>query len=122
MSTSAKVNIEIPDSGYFQDAFQFGDAGDTTWNFTGKTFICEVKKSRDDVANLLLMTSGNGRIVVDSVSLRILHFFVSDDLIRQFLPPATYVYDLVMVDGSNNARTTLMEGTLTVRRGVTLVD
>lgn len=123
MTTAAEVDIEVRNSGFFMEAFRFGVEGDTSWSFSNKNFICEIKANRDDAVALLSCTNGNGRIVVDDVTERILHFFVTDDVIRASLPPADYVYDLVMVDTAlSNARTVLMFGKLTVEPGVTLSD
>lgn len=120
MITRARVDICILNNGTFQDAFQFGVTGDTSWSFTGKTFHMDVKASADDVAALLSMTTLNGRIVVDDVTVRVLHFNVPASVFAPLLPPAKYVYDLVMLDAASPAiRTALMGGTLDVQQGVT---
>jgi hypothetical protein len=118
--TAAIVNMVTQDNATFQDAFQFGTLGDTTWSFAGMTFEMSVKASRDDVTPLVTFTSGAGQIVVDSVVLRVLHFNVPDTTIQADLPAAIYVYDFIMLDGSSPAiRTPLMQGKLEVTRGVT---
>lgn len=120
MSTTAIVNMVIQNNVTFSEAFQFGTAGDTSWSFTGKTFKMDIKASVDDVTPLLAMTSAGGTIVVDDVVNRVLHFNVPDTVILADLPPAIYVYDLVMLDGSSPAiRTPLMKGTLQVCQGAT---
>jgi len=121
MTTSANVDLCVPNNAYWQDAFQFGVDGDTSWDFDDKSFIMEIKVNRDAVAALLTLTSPV-RIVVDSEPLRILHFFVTDDDIRAALPNGTYAYDLIMVDDTNDARTRLMYGNVTITQGVTLSD
>ena len=119
MLTSARVDIKITDNATFQDAFQFGTTGDTSWSLTGQLFKMEVKASRDDISPLITFTSGAGQIVVDSTVLRVLHMNVSDITIQNSLPPADYVYDFVMYDTSvPPIRTVLMHGALMVRRGV----
>lgn len=122
MSTAAEVDIVVPNNAYLQEAFRFGDDDDTSWSFTGKTFIMEVKVNHDATTALLELTTANSRIVVDDATLRILHFFVTDDAIRAAVPNGQYVYDLIMIDGSNNARTRLMFGKITFEQGVTLTD
>lgn len=118
--TAACVDISQLDNATFQDAFQFGVTGDTSWSFTDMTFKMEVKASRDDVAPLVTWTSGGGQIVVDNAVTRVLHFNVPDTVIQASLPPATYEYDLVMLDGSTPAiRTVLMQGKFIVSHGVT---
>lgn len=118
--TAALVDISIQDNATFTDAFQFGDAGDTSWSFTGMSFIMDVKASRDDASPLLSISSALGSIVVDDVVQRVLHFNVPDTAIQAALPVAVYVYDLIMFDGSSPPiRTPLMQGHLIVRKGVT---
>lgn len=115
--TAAIVDIYQNDNGTLQDAFQFGDPTDTSWTFTGVTFKMEVKASRDDVSPLLTLTTAGGQIVTDDVNLRVIHLNVADTVLQASLPPATYVYDLVMIDGL--VRTVLMQGLLVIEHGVT---
>lgn len=118
--TSAIVDIAVSDNATVQDAFQFGTPGDTTWSFTAMTFKMEVKASRDDTAPLVTWTSGSGQIIVDDAVNRVLHLNVPDTAVQASLPPAEYVYDFIMLDGSTPAiRTQLMQGKFTVCRGVT---
>jgi hypothetical protein len=118
--TSARVNITIPNTVTWEDAFQFGVPGDTTWSFTGQNFHLEVKASRDDATALFSATSSGGSIVVDDVVQRVLHMNVPESAILAALPVATYVYDLVMFDGSvPPIRVQLMQGELEVQQGIT---
>lgn len=118
--TAAIVNLATQDNATFQDALRFGTPGDTTWSFVGMTFEMSVKASRDDVSPLVTLTSGSGQIVVDDVVNRVLHFNVPYTSIQADLPVATYVYDLLMLDGSMPPiRTVLAQGRLEVTRGVT---
>jgi hypothetical protein len=118
--TSAHVCMEVVNNGTWEDAFQFGDADDTTWNLVGQSFILEVKANRDDAAALLTLSTANGRIVVDSTTLRVIHFLVDKATLQAALKPATYVYDLVMFDGSvPSVRVPLMHGEVKVCQGVT---
>jgi hypothetical protein len=118
--TAAIVNMTVPDNVTWSDAFQFGDADDTTWDFSGQNFKMDIKASRDDTTVLFSLTSAAGRIVVDSVSLRVLHFNVTGSLIVSNVPPATYVYDLVMFDNSvPPIEVALMLGEVTTTHGVT---
>lgn len=121
MITSAKVNIEIANNVTWEDAFKFGTDGDTTWSFTGQSFIMELKADRDDAAALFTLSTTNGRIVVDDVVQRILHFNVPFTDLQAALPPYTeYQYDLVMYDTSSPAiRVALMHGEVKVKQGVT---
>lgn len=117
--TSACVDIAIQDNATWEDAFQFGTVGDTTWSFTGQTFRLDIKASRDDASPLLSLTSGSGAIVVDDVVQRVLHMNVPEATITPTLPVATYQYELMMIDGSTPAiRVPLMHGELTVTHGV----
>lgn len=118
--TCAIVDIVNQDNQTIQDAFQFGTPGDTSWSLTGMSFKMEVKASRDDTAPLVTWTSGAGQIVVDDVVQRALHLNVPDTVVQASLPPAEYVYDFIMLDGSTPAvRTPLMQGRFIIRRGVT---
>jgi hypothetical protein len=118
--TAAIVNIATQDNATFQDAFQFGVPGDTTWGFGGVSFEMSIKASRDDTSPLITFTSGAGQIVVDDIVNRVLHFNVPDTTIQASLPVATYVYDFIMIDGSTPpVRTPLMQGQLGINRGVT---
>jgi len=116
MNTRAVVNIAVKNNASWEDAFRFGTVGDTTWSFAGKTFLLEVKASRDDLTALLELTTANSRIIVDDNALRVLHFDVTPADLRAALPVGTYEYDLIMIDGT--VRTNLMGGDLTVCQGV----
>lgn len=118
--TAARVDIVIPDNATFEDAFQFGTAGDTSWSFTGQNFRMDVKASRDDPTFLLTITSGGGEIVVDDAVNRILHFNVPESVIQANLPVAEYQYDLVMFDTSvPPVRVVLMQGEIRITHGIT---
>lgn len=118
--TSAYINIFASDNVTLQDAFQFGTPGDTSWDLVGQSFIMEVKASRDDVAPLLTLTSAGGSIVIDSTSLRVIHLNLSEAALQAALPVGTYVYDLVMFDGSAPPiRVQLMQGRFCLSKGVT---
>lgn len=118
--TAATVDIVQQDNATFQDAFQFGTPGDTSWSLTGMTFRMEVKASRDDIAPLVTWTTAGGQIITDDVVQRVIHFNVPDTVLQTSLPPADYVYDLIMLDGSvPPIRTQLMQGLFTVQHGVT---
>lgn len=117
-TTSAIVNIVTADNVTLSDAFQFGTVGDTTWSFTGMSFRMEVKASRDDVTPLAVFVSPT-QIVIDDVVQRVLHLNVPDATIQSELPVASYVYDFLMIDGSvPPVRTMLMQGRITVQKGV----
>ena len=117
-----RVNIEIRNNVYWDDAFQFGMPDDFTWSFTGKSFLLDVKAKSSDASALLALSSTGGTIIVDDVSHRRLHMYVTDASIRATLPIGCYVYDLVMVDNSTGERDALMYGTLSVVQGVTGED
>jgi hypothetical protein len=100
------------------DAFQFGEPNDTTWTLTGQSFELDVQRSPYDVVPLLHLDMTGGRIVVDDAIQRVIHFNVTPADIQASLTPGAYVYDLVMVNGSN-VRVPLMHGQLFVAQGVT---
>lgn len=120
--TVARIDMEIQDNATWQDAFQFGVEGDTTWDLVGESFIMDVKGNREDPTPLLTLSTDNGRIVVDDTALRVIHFNVEDTDIQDNIPPQddAYVYDLVMYDGSTPPRrVAMMGGCLRVCQGVT---
>lgn len=119
--TSACVDIYASNNGTLADAFRFGTLGDTSWDFDNKTFEMEVKASRDDVTALLELTSAAGEIVVDDTVERVLHLNVTPTALQAALPPAEYVYDLLMTDTITSVVTPLMQGKLYIRQGVTEV-
>jgi hypothetical protein len=116
--TSATVLLQVDNNGTWSDAFQFGDPEDTTWDLNGCTFELDVQRNPYDAVPLLQLSTSNGRIIVDDVIQRVIHFDVAPLDIQGALDPGVYVYDLVMIDGSG-IRTPLMHGTLTIEQGVT---
>lgn len=129
----AVIKFVIPNNVWWVDALQFGEQGDTSWSFTGKTFLCDIKVNNTDASPLIALTSAGGSptIVVDDAVNRILHFNVTDTAIRAALPVTNcnatppvlpYYLDLIMVDNSTNERDMLFTGTIEVRQGVTIED
>jgi hypothetical protein len=117
--SAAQVDILYANNGTLFDAFQFGAPTDT-WTLTGQSFVMDIKASRDDATPLLTLTSGAGQIIVDDATQRIVHFNVADTVMNAALAVGTYVYDLVMFDGSTPPiRIPLMEGHFYVQQGVT---
>jgi hypothetical protein len=117
-ASSALVHLAIDNNGTWMDAFQFGDPEDLTWTLTGQDFECDVQRNPYDTQPLLSCSTGNGRILVDDVIQRVIHFNVTAADIQSHLQPGTYVYDLVMVDTASR-RVPLMHGQLVVAQGVT---
>lgn len=119
-NTSAIVNMEITNNATWEDAFRFGDSDDVSWSFTSQNFRMDIKGNDEQTAALLTLSTGNGRIVVDSAVQRILHFNVPDTVIAAALVPGEYIYDLIMYDGSvPPVRVQLMSGKICVVQGVT---
>jgi len=111
--------MSIDNNGTWQDAFQFGTPGDTTWTLTGQTFLLEVKITRFDASPLLTLTTANNRIVTDDANQRVIHLNVDPVTLQAALPNGKYVYDLLMIDASNPAiKVPLMHGHLNVGQGV----
>ncbi len=121
--TAARVDMAISNNATWEDAFQFGTAGDTSWSFSGQSFAMDVKGTRDSPTALLALHTDAGTIVVDDVVQRVLHFNVDDSAILSALSVTDncepYVYDLVMIDDSDNSRVVLMSGKVYVEQGVT---
>jgi hypothetical protein len=116
--TSAHEDLRIDNNGTWQDAFQFGTPGDTSWTLTGQTFELDVQRNPYDLVPLLHMDSAGGQIIIDDTVQRVIHFNVPPADIQANLSPGTYVYDLIMVSDTN-VRVPLMHGVLKVAQGVT---
>lgn len=116
--TAAHTNLKLANNVTWMDAFQFGYPNDTTWTLVGQTFELDVQLTQYDATPLLHLDSATGTIIIDDVNQRVIHFNVPPTTIQSSLKPGIYVYDLVMIDGSNN-RVGLMYGTLEVIQGVT---
>lgn len=119
--SSADVTIVTANNATFQDAFQFDDDDVTTWTFTNKTFRMDVKANvENDAPPMGSFTSAGSEIVVDDVTLRILHFNVNKaTLLADGLIPGEYVYDFLMTDTITTVVTPLMHGAFIVTDGVT---
>jgi len=130
VSTIARVDLYLFNNVWWTDAFQYGEPDDTTWSFTGKSFLLDIKQNSTSTSPLLSLSSTNGDIVVDDTVLRILHMEVDDIRIRASLPVNElaspeldpYVYDLIMVDDITGERQMLQYGELVVYQGVTIED
>ena len=116
--TSARVDLRIDDNATWMDAFQFGAPEDTTWTLEGQEFELDVQLNPYDTVPLLHLDTATGRIVVDDIVQRVIHFNVPPADIQAALRPGTYMYDLVMVSDTD-VRVPLMHGALYVNRGIT---
>jgi hypothetical protein len=117
-ATSAETAITIGNNVTWQDAFQFGQPGDFTWQLQ-PNWELEIKLDRYQSTPLLNPSTTNGQIVVDDIHQRVIHFNVSPTTIQAALQPGMYVYDLIMFDNSvPPVRTVLMHGSLRVVQGV----
>jgi hypothetical protein len=117
-ATSAEAKIVIGNGTTWQDAFQFGQSGDFTWQLQ-PNWEMEIKLDRFQMTPLLNPSTANGQIIVDDVVQRVIHFNVPPSVIQAALQPGIYVFDLVMFDNSTPAiRTVLMHGLLKVIQGV----
>src|SRR6516165_10296799 len=116
-ATSAETKIVIGNGTTWQDAFQFGQSGDFTWQLQ-PNWEMEIKLDRFQMTPLLNPSTANGQIIVDDVVQRVIHFNVPPSVIQAALQPGIYVFDLVMFDNSTPAiRTVLMHGLLKVIQG-----
>lgn len=114
---STRVDFLVANNVTWDDALQFGYPDDLTWSFAGCTFLLGIKVLPTDTATLVEFTSAGGTIVVNDPVQRILSMNVPDSVIQASLPPGWYVYDLIMVNGSN--RDALCAGGIQVVQGVT---
>jgi hypothetical protein len=118
--TGSEVNLSYRDNETWQDAFQFGVVGDTSWNITSWTFHMDIKGSKDDANPLFSLTSANGRILnIDGVQ-RIIQLDAVYTDVQASLKPGRYYYDLIGIDTSvTPVRTVMMYGRVRLHRGVT---
>ena len=122
---AATVTFSIKNNVWFLNAFRFGVVGDTSWSFTNKDFLCDLK-SDPSQTNPDLSISSTGPspatiLVLDPIA-RVLQFNVEDLVLRNKLSVGPYQYDLIMVDDTTGERDMLMSGVITVMQGVTLED
>jgi hypothetical protein len=115
-----RVDIEIMNTTWWDDQFQFGDPNDFTWTLNGLTFYLGIKRHDEDATPIVTFTSAAGQIVVQDPINRILGMFVPDATIRANLPEGKYIYDLIMVANSNGQTDGLMYGELSVKQGITI--
>ena len=119
--TAARVDILTQTNVTFADAFQFGTAGDTSWNFTGQNFRMDLKSNKyGPNAALLSITSGAGEIIVSDPVNRILYFDVPEATFSAAgVIPGEYDYDFIMYDGATPPnRIALMYGKFKMTQGV----
>jgi hypothetical protein len=122
-ASSAHVDLVASNNETFQDALQFDPpvAGVTgpAWSFSGQSFRMDVKPNHEQ-ATLVSFTSAAGEIVTDDVTQRILHFNVPESVIQASLIPGTYIYDLIMFDGSTPPkRVQIAHGRFYITDGIT---
>jgi hypothetical protein len=114
-----RVDLAISTNSWWDDAFQFGDPADVTWNFVGMSFLSGVKRSENDASPLLSCSSAAGTIVVADPINRVLNYLVTDVAVKAALPDGDYQYDLIMVNNATGQRDVLMYGSLSVETGIT---
>jgi hypothetical protein len=122
---AATVTFSIKNNVWFLNAFRFGVVGDTSWSFTNKDFLCDLKSDPSQTnPDLSLSSTGPSPatiLVLDPIA-RVLQFNVEDLVLRNKLSVGPYQYDLIMVDDTTGERDMLMSGVITVMQGVTLED
>jgi hypothetical protein len=112
--------MDISNNATWQDAVQFGDPTDTTWNLVGQNFIMDVKGNKDDPTPLLTLSTANGTIVIADTIQRVIYMNVDEDTIEAALGVGCYVYDCIMFDTHNPpVRVQIMHGKVTVSQGIT---
>jgi|SRR5580658_1156095 hypothetical protein len=116
----ARVNMTIQNNQTWQDAFQLGTPGDTSWSFVNQNFRVDLKADPLSPQPLLTCTSVNGYIVVDDPINRVLNFNVPESVFAAAnMVPGLYHYDLIMYDNSSPPiRVPLMRGKLRIQLGI----
>jgi hypothetical protein len=123
-ASSALVDFVVSNNATFGDALQFdppvpGVTG-PAWSFSNQNFRLDIKPNLETASPLLSLLSSAGQIVVDDVTLRILHFNVPESVISAALIPGEYIYDFIMFDGSTPpVRVQIAHGKFIVTDGIT---
>lgn len=120
--TAAHIDFVVQTNQTFEDAIQFGTAGDTSWSLSGQNFRMDLKPNKfiNPQVPLLSITSGAGQIVVLDPIQRIVQFNVPETVFSAAgVIPGNYDYDFIMYDTSVPAvRVPLMHGKFKMRQGV----
>jgi hypothetical protein len=136
VQTAASVDVVTSTNTTWTDAFQFDPPGPTggpyppywpqgasgpTWGFSGCSFRMDVKTNINASGPIASWSSPSGQIVIDDPVQRILHMNVPESqYITDVMVPGTYLYDLIMIDGSvPPIRVMLMQGRFKLQAGVT---
>ena len=122
---TTRVDIVLANNTTWDDQFQFGYPDDQSWNLVGASFLLAVNYWQEigdrpsaPQTPIVEFTSAAGTITVVDTTQRILAMNVPMATTQQYLPPGSYVYDLIMVNPSGT-RDGLMWGKLEVVPGIT---
>lgn len=116
-----QIDFLLPTNQDWADSFTI-QAGDplAPVNLTGHTFQMHIRHHVEDLATVMILTSGNGRIGISgSPANGTVAIYVPDDEIKH-LEPGEYAHDILMFDAAGNPRR-IAVGTVVVERGVTRI-
>jgi hypothetical protein len=74
---SYRQDMVISLNATWQDSFQIGNATDQSWNLIAVSLQMALKAHQNDLTPALLMSTDNGRILIDDAVARIFSFQVS---------------------------------------------
>jgi hypothetical protein len=115
--TSFRQDMVISLNVTWQDSFQIGDPADQSWNLIAASLQMALKADPNSLTSPLLMSTDNGRILIDDAVARIFTFNVSPNDLQAALVPDEYSYDLLIVTATNTIP--VMHGKVCVELGIT---
>jgi hypothetical protein len=115
--TSFRQDMVISLNVTWQDSFQIGDPADQSWNLIAASLQMALKADPNALTSPLLMSTDNGRILIDDAVARIFTFNVSPNDLQAALVPDEYDYDLLIVTATNTIP--VMHGKVCVELGIT---
>jgi hypothetical protein len=92
------VNITTTSDADFYRGFGYQDTSANPIDLTGSTMHMGVRKNLNDVAEVLLLTTENGGIVITDAPGGLFTVWITQQQLEE-LPPDTYVHSLIRTTG-----------------------
>lgn len=97
-----------------------GESSEAAFDLSGSSFLMHLRQSPEAQRIDLLLSTDNGRIVIDDPSTGLIRFDVAQEIIEG-LNPGVYFHDIVWTM-ADDRKVNLASGTVTVDLGVTRDD
>lgn len=98
----------------------FGESSETAFDLSDSSFLMHLRQSPEAQRIDLLLSTDNGRIVIDDPATGLISFDVEQEVVEG-LNPGVYVHDIVWIM-ADDRKVNLASGTVTVYLGVTRDD